>query len=463
VFIWEWDERAVVYKNGILLSNTQPYLLNLYESQVGPWRNDTLPWYNLMREVYAPIRIDAAPDGGKVRVQVRNQYDFTDLGPIKITWKLSSVDAAAKPKTILAQGDTDISLPPRSVRSFYIEVPSVAQGGGGSSGGHGAGVPGAAQDWRVVDAQLQSEGKVIGSRRLYLAPTETAPSIPTTPVKARPAAESKAGPRELAVGNNAATFDGRGQLLAVRTKDRKVPISGLVPNLWITPPGASMGAMSDAPVGVSLGGFPDRAQSLDGGPLHFDPVEPEVKRPDIAPAEVASSMHLDRAGSPISLETHATVTREGVLIRYRLAYCGQTVAVPAVGIRLELPASFSSWKWRGRGPWATYPNLTYAANPGVYEAPIVKKRRVGPSIPMAEEPLIGQWEQQGGTKSEVDRFWLRSPKATLEIVLGRRAFVECERVRDRVEVRINARVAELGDRQVPLEGCEGELLIRWPR
>jgi hypothetical protein len=35
--------------------------------------------------------------------------------------------------------------------------------------------------------------------------------------------------------------------------------------------------------------------------------------------------------------------------------------------------------------------------------------------------------------------------------------VECERVGDHVEVRINARVAELGDRQVPLEGIKGEL------
>jgi beta-galactosidase len=427
VFIWEWDERAVVYKNGILLSNTQPYLLNSYESQVGPWRRTSLPWFALLKEVYAPVRVDAVPDGSKVRIKIRNQYDFTDLGLVKVTWKLSSVDAAVKPRTVLAQGDASLPLPPRSLESILMDVPSGAQ------------------DWRVVDVELQSGDTAILSRRLYLPPTERLPSLATTHGKASLTEDAKGGQRTLSLGNGAATFDSKaGRLCAIQTKDRRVTIGGPVPNLWITPPGAS------------LGGFPNRRESLDGGHLRHDPAAPAAR------GEIASAAHLDHAGNPISLETHATVTKEGLFIRYKLAYGGQANKVPAVGVRFELPGSFTSWKWRGRGPWATYPNLVYAADPGVYEAPIVTKRKVGPSIPMAEESLIGQWEEHGGTKSDVDRFWLESSKGTLEIMLGQRAFVECERVGDHVEVRINARVAEFGDRQVPLEGYEGELLIRWP-
>ena len=52
-------------------------------------------------------------------------------------------------------------------------------------------------------------------------------------------------------------------------------------------------------------------------------------------------MHLDRAGNPITLKTQATAVKEGLLIRYQLGYGGQTVKVPAVGIRLELPVTFS--------------------------------------------------------------------------------------------------------------------------
>jgi beta-galactosidase len=430
VFIWEWDERAIVYKNGILLSNTKPYVLNSYESMVGPWRRVSLPWYNALREVFAPIRVDATPEGSRVRVLIRNQYDFTDLGQITAVWKLSRADASIKPRTVLAHGDTTITLSPRSRESFSIDAPNGAE------------------DWRVLDIELRSEVTAILSRRIYVPPTERPSAIVATPATASLTADAKGGRRELSVGASAAIFDARtGRLCGMSGKHCSVAVGGPIPNLWITPPGAS------------LGGFPNRSESLDGGRVHVDRADAAVSA---GRGGVVCAMHLDRAGNPITLVTHAMAVKEGLHIRYTLSYGGQAVRVPAVGIRLELPGSFSSWKWRGRGPWATYPGLAYAADPGVYEAPIVTKRRVGPSIPMAEEHLVGQWEEQGGTKSDVDRFWLESPKGTLPIELGRTSFVECERVGDRVEVRINTRVAELGDRQVPLEGCEGELLIRWP-
>jgi beta-galactosidase len=431
MFIWEWDDRTVVYKNGILLSNTQPYLLNSYESQVGPWRRTNLPWFNLLKEVYAPIRVDAFAGSGRLGLRIRNQYDFTDLGTANMTWRLSSADAAVKPKDLLAHGEATLRLSPRSAQVVVVDAPSEIS------------------DWRVLDVELLSDGKAVLSRRLYVQPTAAAQSLALTPGKAPLVGAAQKGQRLLSVGNGAATFDASsGQLRALRFKDRKVNLRGPVPNLWIMPPGAS------------LGGFPNRRDSLDGIPLRF---ETAVFGAPGNPGEIVGAVFLDRAGTAIRLATRTTATRDGVHIQYALSYSGQAVKVPAVGVRLELPGSFSSWKWRGRGPWATYPGLAYGAKPGVFEAPIVTKRRVGPAIPMAEEPLIGQWEEQGGTKSEVDRFWLRSHGATLEILLGQRAFVECERVGDNVEVRINARVAELGDRQVPLEGIEGELLIRWPK
>jgi beta-galactosidase len=428
VFIWEWDERAVVYKDGILLSNTQPYQLDSYESLVGPWRQDDLPWYHLVKDVYAPIRVDAVSEDGAVRVQVRNQYDFTDLGTVTAAWKLSGADAGVKPRGELARGEVPIALPPRSLQSFLLDA------------------PGEAGDWRVLDVELRSRDSAILSRRLHVPPAGRPVSLTTSPARVLPAAGGRGGQRELSTSGGTATFDVKtGRLLGIRTSRCRVSISGPVPNLWITPPGAS------------LGGFPNRRESLDGGTVRHLPVPPAAN------GEMISTSYLDRAGTPITLETRATIVKEGLLVRYGLAYGGQAVNVPAVGVRFELPGTFTSWRWRGRGPWATYPNLGYAAAPGVYAAPIVTKRKVGASIPMAEEPLIGRWEEQGGTKSDVDRFWLESSKGTLEIVLGRRAFVECERTGGRVEVRINTRVAELGDRMVPLQGCEGELLIRWPR
>jgi hypothetical protein len=297
----------------------------------------------------------------------------------------------------------------------------------------------------MLQVTLRSGSKTVLSKRLYVAPNVEATPLAVSTMPAKWTSEKVDG-RTLTFGGNSAVFDGRtGQLNGIRFKDLDLRLSGLLPNFWITPPG------------MGLGGFPDRREALDSGVVRYDPFASGDS------AEAVCGMHIDHAGNPIRLDTITSVVKDGIHVRYRLTYGGQAIKVPAVGVRLVLPGSFTSWKWRGLGPWATYPGLAYAADPGVFEAPIVTKRRVGATIPIAEESLIGQWETQGGTKSEVDRFWLISPEGALEVVLGRRAFVECERVGDRVEVRINANVAELGDRQVLLEGIEGELLIRRSR
>lgn len=432
MFIWEWDDRAVVYKNELLLSNTVGYEINSYESQVGPWRRTNLPWFNLLKEVYAPLRVDAEPNDAGIELVVRNQYDFISLGQSTLSYTIYSGLEPVGEKRI-AQGEADLALAPRSRTSVPVGLPERD-----------------ADDWRTVQVEITSNQEFVLSKTLSVPPTVEPGLDKLSAVADSPRIVGPAdGQMSLKSTDGEAFFSEKtGAVKALVSHGRRVDVAGLVPNLWITPPGGSLG-----------GGFPDRKDSLDCGNLFHS-------RPVVVPGEqpaVVAKCTLNHAANPVDLDATYTLVKAGLLIRFQIAYEGRGAKVPAVGVRFTLPAAFTSWRWRGYGPWATYPNLVLGAAPGEYEAPIVAKRRVGAAIPMSEEHLVGQWEEQGGTKSSVDRFCLISPDAAVEVTLGQRSFVECERIADGVEVRVNLKVAEVGDRQVQLEAASGEILIHWPK
>ena len=77
--------------------------------------------------------------------------------------------------------------------------------------------------------------------------------------------------------------------------------------------------------------------------------------------------------------------------------------MPKFGMRMRLPADYTSIKYYGRGPWENYPDRKHAAFIGVYET----------SLKDYETEYIHP--QDNGNRCDVRRFEIASPAAKIRI------------------------------------------------
>jgi beta-galactosidase len=121
-FLWEWQDRAVADKCQTKYYTFYPETgINLIKVKgvVDGFRNPR-PEYFHIKMAQTPVavgrRLKASADA--VVLEVTNRYSFTDLGKLRVAWRLMESSRN------LAEGTAPLSLPPRSHASLRLGLPA---------------------------------------------------------------------------------------------------------------------------------------------------------------------------------------------------------------------------------------------------------------------------------------------------------------------------------------------------
>jgi beta-galactosidase len=123
-FLWEWQDRAVAdkcpAKYYFFYPNTGVQFIKP-KGIVDGFRNPRPEYYHV-KMAQAPIVVGDRPEVKAEAVVLRatNHYSFTDLDQIKVSWSLR------RGSQTLADGDTRLSLPPRSHGPVSLSLPAGA-------------------------------------------------------------------------------------------------------------------------------------------------------------------------------------------------------------------------------------------------------------------------------------------------------------------------------------------------
>lgn len=122
-FLWEWQDRAIADQCA-----TKPYAYDpatglqyvKIKGIVDGWRHPRA-WYYDLKMVYSPIQvgreIDRSGWPGKVGIEVRNDYSFTDLAELDAKWSL------VRDGKLMGSGTGHLKLAPRSRGKVELELP----------------------------------------------------------------------------------------------------------------------------------------------------------------------------------------------------------------------------------------------------------------------------------------------------------------------------------------------------
>jgi beta-galactosidase len=276
------------------------------------------------KKVIEPIRID----GGQSAVTITNRYDFADLSHLDFGWVLEDEGAA--------------------VASGRLDVPHVAPGTSAEIALPELPVPGkpAGEVWLTLSAVLARDLPWAGAGH----------EVAWTQIPVVPAANPHPDPgptRRIGAG----AFDARtGRLV----RFGGLELDGPVLDIWRAP--------TDSDIGKGGAGLAAlwRAAGLD-----------RIRHRMIS---------VTAAGEELLVRTRAggMSTGTGLLVTYRWTPAGDGLRLtlhvvpegpwdfplPRLGVRLALPAEFSSVRWFGRGPGEAYPDSRAAARVGLFRSAV---------------------------------------------------------------------------------------------
>ena len=285
--------------------------------------------------VISPLLIEADPDGAGLRLT--NRYDFLDLAGLTADWLLESdgVPISSGP----------LALPPVPPHgSVLLDVPAAAE----------VAVDG--ERWLTVRARLAADTGWASSGHVVAVGQVRLGGVSSFSIKPPPAGGvvSHAG-AELMLG--AAVFDAASGAL-LRLGDVPVLQSPRL-DLW------------RAPTDNDAGHHGDRVENRwrEEG---LDRLTHRLVSVDIGADALTVHTVVGAARSDRLFDVHYRWTAsgaEGVALRVDYTVNRELpVALPRVGLRLQLPRGLDQVSWFGRGPGEGYPDTGYANRVGRFEA-----------------------------------------------------------------------------------------------
>jgi beta-galactosidase len=338
-FVWEWLDHGIPLDSGSGRSGYGyggDFGEELHDSTfiidglVFPDRTPS-PGLVEFKKVSEPVRIEGSASGN---ISVTNRYDFVGLDHLVFTWHL--LDEGVE----VAHGE--LTLPPVAAgEEVEVALPDLPSTDG--------------EAVLAVRAALRSDtpwapaGHEVAWGELLI---EASPAVRPLAVTATP----RAGADGLALGPG--LFDERtGRLRRLGS----VELDGPLLDCWRAPTSNDLGGWQDRVLGArwrALGLHRMRHRILDVSAK----ADALVVVTRVAPA--AQRFGFDTTYRWVASD-------DEVLLDLRVIPWGEIdVPLPRLGLRMALPAAFSSVRWSGRGPGEAYADSCQAARRGVFSATV---------------------------------------------------------------------------------------------
>jgi beta-galactosidase len=309
--------------------------------------------------------VSAEPlDLSKGIVKIKNWHHFTNLKDVTTTWEITTDGRSVEKGTI------DLNIPP--LQSSEVVIPFTQPN------------PGTIQyltlSWSAPDRTIWSEaGHEVAFVQFQL------------PIKTKLKKSSRTPTSNLIVekSERMVTIKGdnfsykfsqkTGTLVSLKFHDQEIIKTGPKMNVWRAPlandlDGWTFGRARVINPHPALSRFPANAFWSSG----LDRLEHKVDKFEVKELQdeivVSIQTQVSTENNPTAFRnkyvykiistgdiilTH-TITPEGVMPNY----------LPKMGLNMELDASFSHWKWNGRGPFETYPDRKTGARLGLWETTV---------------------------------------------------------------------------------------------
>ncbi|WP_245564871.1 glycoside hydrolase family 2 TIM barrel-domain containing protein [Spirosoma panaciterrae] len=373
-FIWDWVDQGLRIKNkaGKEFTDHINYIdgANACDGLVNPDRTPQ-PETNEVKLIYQYIKLTPSTPlsaGQPVKINVRNTYDFQSLEPFRLEWELlrngDVVQRGAETNLVAKPGQTQvITLPVRlnaPIDSRAIDGnarPSAAKLAeqNAQAGEYFLNVSirqKQATSWSPVNHEVAS-----GQFPIKME----SPTVPVIGMNRIPAVKLTQTPTAATIRGKdfAVVFDKTlGTLSQWFYKGKNIVETGVKPSFWRVP--------TDNDEGGGNQSFAARWRKAGLDTAQFHPVEFNVEtRPQWVRVSCTNKWEGKEGG--IVQQTDYTVYGTGdVQVTTTYTPSGKLPPLARVGLQWQLPATFNTVSWYGRGPFESYTDRKDAAKVGHY-------------------------------------------------------------------------------------------------
>lgn len=306
-----------------------------FDGIVDSMRNPTRDYWEakaVYAQVYPTIEsIDVAPGQASVRIPIQNDFDFTNLDTVRITWQLMEDDHS------LAAGTTSLRGVPHAAQPLDLPLAALKKIKPGAT-------------YHVWLGFLRADGSEIGRRTVELRSTQ----VPEATAMAAPVQLDKQDGKIAArVGDSTYVFDTQTGQLSSASYRGATRISDVKPTIWRALNHTEMLKQKDD--FVDLNKFTPTVNSF---------------KVDTSNGKV--SIHADvnyvvDAKNSFAVAYDYDVNPTGKLdVRYSVMPKVQAKWLPHVGMDMQTSKDLGNMRWMGLGPMNAYPNMKTASILGVY-------------------------------------------------------------------------------------------------
>lgn len=344
--IWMWADQGIRVSRRTPEGGTASKLEVPAEAFDGIVDSDRKPTrdYWETKAVYAPIRLPVeqvafTPGQSRIKLPVRNDFDFTDLGSIGVEWTI--MENLRK----LAEGKTSLAAAPHETALLELPAETLNR-------------PKPAATYYASLTFRDASGAEITTRSVELLPPAGERGINAAPVA--PTIDRSAG-LTIRSGTQTFRFDpATGQLASVHVGDRLV-LEDMKPALWrpytstetwVT----SWGDMKNAP---DLNRATPKLRSW------------KVTEQDDAVLIEATVDYVLDADNRFDVRYLYRIDAPGKLtLHYSVATAVRAKWIPFVGMSFRRAPDIQRVAWTGLGPFDSFPNENMAGRFGVWSAPL---------------------------------------------------------------------------------------------
>lgn len=344
--VWMWADQGIITptprdekKYGKIVKDNKYLRISTdgWDGIVDSYRKPTRDYYEV-KAVYAPVRPDCtelniAASDEVVVVPIRNDYDFTNLDNVKISWQLY---AEGK---ILSSGSDRISAAPHSIAKLNVPLSKINKVKAGVE----------TYLWLIF---TDVNGNEIGRNSIVLNRIKSERTSVFVPVVA-----NNGDITEVKVGKTIYTFNRKTGEVANVKKNGKSVVKNLKPSIWHK--------LNDGDHIIKNRDFKS-GESYDKMKSTVKAFEVETTDAGVA---VESTVHYTAGKNSITayyiykLETDGSLT-----IDYKYDINCQTSMLPLIGMQMQMNKATEPDRMYGLGNCDTYPNKKTAGMLGVWDA-----------------------------------------------------------------------------------------------
>jgi beta-galactosidase len=352
-FIWDWVDQA--------LRHPGPgggTVWNWVNTSDGANANDGLvnadrtpqPELEEAKKVQQPVKVEEV-DASACRVRVRNAHDFLDLSHLALEWRLLADGVPVRSGTVgegldvRPGGSRELELPcgHRDVspdREGILELRFTLRED---------------QPWARRGHEVAWEQLALPRRGF--AASVIAPAPPSLEVRRNGARLVLSSP------DLEAAIEG-GSLVSYRWKGEERLAGPLRPHLWRVP--------TDNDEGGGIASFAHRWREAGLDRLEIVAREPRVEKVADDRARIVVESRLQGTKAAVALETVYDVSGDGRIgVTGTFEAAGGLPPLPRVGFQLQLPGTYDTAEWYGRGPHESYADRKEGARLGRFRSKVV--------------------------------------------------------------------------------------------